>query len=265
MATKVSLKTDAPKQQPLPAMEPDAAEMAMITGDHESQLPATLQKPPAFGEVTGEFDQSDIRIPKLEMVHGVGDLSEVFAPGDIIYNGELKLAGKGEPIHMSVLSIRKFYRESLPYDPDRDVMARIFATAEEVAAAGLTSEWDDKTPPTVDKVAEMRVAIECPEGVDRELFPICVQVPTAEGKTAVMRFALAVFTVHRTSYAPVAKQVFSAAAMTLKGKLPAGRWRLATLREKRGGNVVTVPSFRLISRYTDPVVDYFYSNLNWDK
>lgn len=266
MATKVKLSTTPSETPDLPGADADVdtAAVAEINGEGypESMLPAVLQAAPAFGEVTGEFDQTDIKIPKLEMVHGVGDLSTSFTPGDLIYNGDTKIAGKGEPIHLSVLSIRKYYRESLKYDPDREIMPRVFATAEEVQAAGLTPEWDDKTPPTVDKVAELRIAIECPESetIDRELFPICIEL---EGK--VMRFALAVFSVHRTSYSPVAKQVFSAAAMTLKGRLPAGRWRLATLREKRGGNVVTLPSFRLVSRYTDPVVEYFYNTLNWDK
>lgn len=259
MATKVNLKN---KQQELPLQPaPDADAEALITGDHESHLPAALQTLPAFGTVTGEFDQTDMKIPRMELVQGVGDLSETFTPGDIVYNGDLLLAKKGEPLHMSVLSIRKYFRESMKYDSDREVLPRVFATTEEVKAAGLTAEWGpNDAPPTVDKVAELRVAIEAPESVDRELFPICVKLDDK-----VIRFALAVWTVQRTSYAPVAKQVFSAAAMSLREKLPAGRWRLVTLREKRGGHVVTIPSFRLISRYTDPVVEHFYREVNWDR
>jgi len=125
MPTKVSMKTKSNgKQKSKRAKETETVdhdEAMLVLGGEESSVPALLAKPLAFGVVEGELETSDIKLPRLELVHGVGELSKAFNPGDIIYNSGIKLASKGEPIYMSVLAIRKFFRESLPYDPDREV------------------------------------------------------------------------------------------------------------------------------------------------
>jgi len=263
MATKVSMNktktTKAKAKAQTPAVEVDENEAAMILGER-SDVVALAPQPMNYGGVGGEVDMTDMKIPRLELVHGVGELSKTFNPGDIVYNSILKLASKGEPVHLSVLSIRKFYRESLPYDPNSDEIGRVFQTLEEVHAAGLVSEWINNQKPGVAKVAELRVALECPRSEDEDMFPLAV-VNEAGKATS---FAIASWFVTKTAYAPVAKQVFSAAAMLLRNSLPAGRWRLHTVREERNGNVSTIPVFRFVGKYPPEVIDFFNTAINWD-
>jgi hypothetical protein len=252
MATKV-----APKPKKTDVAEYDHNEAALVQGGGAGALAGQM----SFGGVEGELDRSDFQMPKLELVHGVGDLSALFDAGDIVYNSCVKLASKNEPVFLAVLAVRKFYRESLPYDPDRDTPSRVFLTAEEASDAGLTTQWDNETgaPPQVDKVAEIRVAIECPDGVDPDTFPLVCDA----GESGIYRFAVATWYVSRTAYAPVAKPIFNAAAMLLRDNVHAGRWRLATNRVKKSGNVVTMPVFRFDKRYPEAVVKFFETNVRW--
>ena len=266
MATKVNMnkskttsKSKAKTKTKAEAVPVDAGEEALVLGTR-TDVESIAARQMTFGEVGGEVDITDMKIPRLELTHGVGELSKVFNPGDIIYNGIIKLAEKGDPVHMSVLSIRKFYRESLKYDPNSDVVGRVFQTLEEVHAAGFTSEWINNKPPGVAKVAEIRVAIECPNEEYKDSFPLTA---IAEDGTEYS-FGIASWYVTKTAYAPVAKQVFSAAAMLLKGNLPAGRWRLHTIREERNGNVITLPVFRFVGKYPQEVFDFFNSVVNWN-
>jgi len=133
---------------------------------------------------------------------------------------------------------------------------------DEVQEAGLSVSWGrDGSKPEVDKVAEIRVAIECPEGVDSDLFPL--EHTDSEGATR--NFGVAIWYVTRTSYGPVAKQIYSAAAMMLRSCLASGRWRLVTVREEKNGNVITLPVFRFEKRYPADVVEFFEKEINWNQ
>jgi len=259
MATKV--KSNSTARKSTRSRKSNTKEEALIQRPVDGEtVPDVVREPMTYGQIEGDMDMSDLKMPRLDMVHGVGELSKTFNPGDLVYNECLVLAEKGTPIFLSVLSGRKYYRESLPYDPDREEMPRLFGSAAEAEAAGLSTSWQDNRPPDVDKVAEFRIVIEAPEGLDTSAFPLGIE---ADGKEYF--FAPAVWRVSRTAYGPVARQVFSAAALTLKNCLPAGRWKLNTVREERNGNVITLPVFRQSGRYPDAVVEFFNTSVNWEQ
>jgi hypothetical protein len=215
----------------------------MIAGEETTAMtvaPSVL--PPAvIGQATGDVDKTDIKLPRLELVYGVGELVENFSMGDVVYNHELCLVHKGETLRLTVASIQKYYIEDLPYEPSREVMPRLFATKEEVQAAGLWVTWDTngQRKPPVAECADILMVIECPEGVDDSLFPLCY----TEGDKSIS-LAVAKFTVRKTSYTRVAKPIFSAQKFFLRDSLLLGRWELQTEIKKLGNNMVTTPSLR---------------------
>jgi hypothetical protein len=211
------------------------------------------------GQAGGDIDEGDIRLPRLELVYGVGELSENFDAGDIVYNKELLLATKGNQVFMTVIKIRKYYMEDLPFDPNREEMARSFNTKEEVTAAGLWVDWNmngQKKPP-VAECADLMVMVECPEGMDDSLFPWVYT--DAAGKSTSL--TVAAWTVRKTSYTRVAKPVFSAMAFGLRDNLLAGRWCLHTERKKSGDFVTTLPVFRNIGRNDEAFVTWMRQQL----
>ena len=78
------------------------------------------------GGLEGEFDRSDLQIPGLNLVQSVGPLSELFQPGQMVYNKEEVL---GLPAEVTLLRLRKFFQEKLPYGSE--VLPRRFNTQAE--------------------------------------------------------------------------------------------------------------------------------------
>ncbi len=229
-ATTDKAKTDTP--------DVDAEALAVVEGSDEA---VAVYRPTAeLGQVAGDIDKSDIRFPKLEMVHGVGEASKTFNPGEVVFNQELKLVDKGEPLLMTVLSLTKYYQEALPFDPSGETRPRTFNTKEEVAEAGLWTEWRNNEKPPINECATLLVAGEAPEGIDDSVVPMGF---TEENGTQ-RSIAVAMWTVRNTSYTRVAKQIISAQAFFLKDTLLKGRWELRTSRVTSGDFVVTIPKFK---------------------
>jgi len=219
---------------------------------------AVARRPTAeVGKISGDVDASDIKFPRLEMVYGVGAVSELFDAGDIVYNGNLRLAAKGEPVHMTVASLSKYYAEVIPFDPTGETRARIFATKDEVKEAGLWVEWRNNEKPPVSECATLLVIVECPAGVDDSSFPLSF----TEADGTVRSLGIAEWTVRNTSYTRVAKQVISAQAFFLRDSLLRGRWELRTLRQKAGDFVTTLPAFRCIGTNSDLFQEFLTKNL----
>jgi hypothetical protein len=102
----------------------------------ESQV-AIAGEAPEKG-IFGEFGSDDIKLPRLNLVNKVGDLSNLFTPGAWVLKKEHQLTDvvKGEAGSLKVIAVRLKveYQESLPYDPN--VRPRVFATAEQVRLNG---------------------------------------------------------------------------------------------------------------------------------
>ena len=123
--------------------------------------------------VAGEVDGTDVRFPKLQIVQGVGPLSEVkgLNKGDVVLDGEFKLFdGEGEPVEFTVCQIGKRYEENLPYDSED--IPRVVNTQQEVNQLGGTTQGSKEggkyIPPSWRAIAEAIIAIKAPESMKKE-------------------------------------------------------------------------------------------------
>lgn len=238
---KTSLKNVASEA----AKTPDAVALAEVE-ESTAVAPADVSSLMTVGAVTGSVSPRDLLIPRLSIVQSVGHLSEVFTPGDIVLNNEVRLMAynkeKVSVLECLVLSIAKSYEERLPYSPTGPWPQK-FKTLEEVLAAGLTLDWvKGKPEPTAREVAETLILLKKPKDVE------CVSFSYTLGNA---EYALAVWTLRSTAYSRAAKKIFSAAAIELhKTGLESGKWTLSTSREQINGNWIFVPVLRLTGTNT---------------
>ena len=117
----------------------------------------------------------DMVIPRLQIAQKVGPLSEVkeLDFGDLVLGESCRIAGAGEPVLLTVLACRKYFRENLKYDRTGP-KPRIWDTESELQAAGMTLEWKgqkpNSIPPTAVPIADADVLIEKPEDLETPVF-----------------------------------------------------------------------------------------------
>lgn len=231
---------------------PEPSEVALA--EVEETLPAA-QAPVALaiGTVAGDIGSRDLIIPRLNITQNVGDLSETFEGGDLVYNKETVLAAKEVPINLTVLSIKKTFEQRLAYDPNGP-RPEVYDTVEEVVAAGHWIDWRNNEPPPVKEVATMLVFLEEPEGVDALGF---------NHKFGDKRYALALWTLRGTAYNRAAKKIFSASRIELAADgILYGSWVLHTERAQVGGNWIFVPVLRLTGKNPPELVEFIREGLS---
>jgi hypothetical protein len=247
---KKSFKDKERDEAPETAIDTEA--LAEVEGGPASMATTDANLSLSLGQVTGSIEQRDLIIPRLAIVQGVGELSEVFTPGDLVLNRDTLLVPKEEPLELTVLSIRKTYEERLPYDPNGP-RPKTWATREEVVADGLHTEWVNNEPPPVREVGTILTLIKQPKDIESLSFN-----QEYDGE----RFGIAVWTVRNTAYSRAAKKVFSAAAIELaQSGLLAGKWELFTKREQINSNYVFVPHLTLVGKHPAEFVEFIKTQL----
>jgi hypothetical protein len=220
----------------------DEVDPLAVPGD-ASDLPAAWERPegenlPAIPDKSAPLERSDFITPKLHLVQRVGDLSVGFLQGSWVLNKELQLTKEvGEPLNVIILEHPlKFFIEHLPFDPTGP-RSRTFHTVEEVEAAGLSLEWDNKNNirATCDRAARVLLLILKPEALDSENgFGMTVE---GIGPCAVASWLLV-----NTSYATAAKRIFTAEKLDLNGKsIYSLQWTLKSVPAKVGGYNIFAP------------------------
>lgn len=202
--------------------------------------------------VVGEVDSTEVRFPKLQVVQGVGPLSEIeeFRKGDIVLNQELKIGGIDTPVEITVLQIGKSYEEVVDYESDD--IPRVVNTKEEVLKLGGTTDghrdggqW---VRPTWRAVAEALICIKAPDSLSED------EIETHFGFESPgdpdSRFAFAKWTIKGVAYKFAAVEIFSAAAMYYRDGLKNGSFSLSTTKRSFGPNTVMVPVVKKGSRNT---------------
>ncbi|MFI3244306.1 MAG: hypothetical protein R3Y56_08645, partial [Akkermansia sp.] len=179
----------------------DAAEVS-----NESATTAIAQTDTAqLGTISGEIEQGDIIIPRLNIVQNVGALGELFDAGQIVLNQETPLVKEGEAIELTVLNVRKVFQENVSYDSDE--RPAVYNTLEEVKAAGGSIEWGaNGEKPSFLPVLHTQVLIKAPEGAEGA-FPF-----EFEGAS----YALALWTIKGVAYTRAGKNIVTAARFALK-------------------------------------------------
>lgn len=202
---------------------------------------------PTMGAVVGEIDNSDITIPRLNIVQGVGNLAELFTPGQIVLNQETVLSNGTTPVEITVFSARKQFVENLGFE--EEARPKVFDTLDEVHAAGGTINWIGDTRPTYVPVLHANILIKAPDGV-QGAFPLAYN-----GE----EYALAVWSLRGVAYGKAGKNILTAAKFGLRDGLFNGKWTLTTKREKFGRNSVFVPVLRNVGRHDADFVKFVTS------
>ncbi len=225
------------------------ADITDVTDDtrQESELATVPAAPLQLGTIAGDISPGDLRLPRLQLVHGVGSLSEMFHPGDVVLGGDNLLVEKGQPLDMIVLSARQYWKEYCgagKYDPNH--RPATYLTEEEVIAVGGTTRWENGIGPTFNRAMTLTLLIKQPKDVVCGLFGINLKDDV---------YAPAVWDVDKSAYRRVAPQVLTAAQFALRARgLLSGLFQLVTKTEKINGNNTIVPAFKLIGHNDDEVI-----------
>jgi len=203
------------------------------------------------GDVTGETAGQGLRLPRLQITYGVGNLAKTFAPGDIVYGGDNLLAHKQEKLTIVIFKAVEYWREymdSAAYDAG--LRPRNFATEAEANANGGITKWpprgSDGPKPNFSPAMDISMLIEKPANIVCGLFGIEI-----ENK----EYGVAIWTVDKTTYRRVAPYLKMCRQFSLRKRgLLSGRFELHTTIEQIGGRVGPVPNLRLAGHTSDEFI-----------
>tara|TARA_Y100001938_G_scaffold151214_1_gene247642 strand:+ start:678 stop:1421 length:744 start_codon:yes stop_codon:yes gene_type:complete len=240
MPTKTSLKEETTKEEIVSA----AGEDIVVGTTPYAMVPQTQ------AGVSGDFDLTDITFPKLQLVHGIGPLSDEFAKGGIVLDGETLISDGDQEVDITVVKIAKMFEENIPFETGE--IPRIVATKAELLELGGDTEYgprDPKTgksePPSWKPIADALICIKDPTGEDDTNFPY-----EYEGDN----YAFAMWRIKNSAYRRAAVPIFTAATMYYRQGLRTGSFKLTTEKAKFGQNTVVVPKLVKGTRHSEDFV-----------
>lgn len=197
---------------------------------------------------------SDIRLPRLQIVYGVGDLAMVYVPGDLVLGKENLLCHKSEPLNMIVLATYTYWKEyGTPEMNAQGLRPRAFATEKEVLANGGTTQWGPpgSPKPTFSKAIDLKILIRKPKDLVCGLFGTLLADDGFE-------YAPAIWTADKKAYGRVGPTIISNKNFALRTRgLISGLFELRVNIETTGNNpprVMPMPTFKLTGHNSDAVV-----------
>ncbi len=203
------------------------------------------------------LDMTGVRPPRLQLVYGVGTLSQSFNPGDLVLDGHL-VREKNKPLDVVLLNVRQFVKQRLTPaewnegvqpqvfvcdDPNKDAIKEGMAMAE---AQGFRTRWENNAGPEVTPAADVIMLIRKPdETEDNGLFGI-----EFDGGS----WALAITSYDKTGYNVFSNETFRVVNYKLKKTgLFSGLWELKTRSHQTKGNPTQVMGFKF-KGILDPAV-----------
>ena len=220
----------------------EATAVAEAAGDIVEGAPQTGALTATGSGVLGDLDASDISFPRLQIVQGMGNLSENFKKGEIVLDGESMISDGPTPVEFTVCRIGKMFEENVDWDGGE--IPRI-VPKEQAVEIGGSFEWGSTgQKPDWLPIAD---ALICIKGEDPEVFPF-----DFDGGN----FAFALWRIKGTAYKRAAVPIFTAARMYYREGLRTGSFLLNTEKQSFGGKAVHVPKIRRGSRNTPDFADW---------
>jgi hypothetical protein len=198
----------------------------------------------ALGGFAGDTDDIRIKLPFLQIASGQGRLDK-FVKGSVVIGSESLIAGPGEPVLITLLSVQTFWKEyTSGADFDPNYIPKTYATKADVIKAGGTVEWSAGKPPSYKTAGVMRLLVKQPQGVVCGLFG----VPVGDALYAPVQWGVDKTAAQETL--PVIKRDMSF-SLNKRGML-AGIYELRTKVVKfSNGHSTFAPSIKLVAYHTD--------------
>jgi hypothetical protein len=202
------------------------------------------------GELAGERTSEDVSFPWLNIAYGVGGLAQKgFNPGDVVLDDEYLLAKSGDPVLFIPVKSFLFWKEYLTQDMwAAGQTPKVFATLDEVKAAGGTTEWANGQGPTYSRAMDLRLLVQKPEGLVCGMFGLDLQ-----GKV----YAPARWSLDKTAFKRAGGPIIQAHdyALAKTGGMIGGTFEVRTHRSKTAsGNTTVIPVTRLVQTNSPELV-----------
>lgn len=133
---------------------------------------------PRSGKVDADgFDDTDVRMPRLQIVNGNGAMSRIYNQGELVYADHIIFGTPQKDVHRLMrfvpLGLKKQFRSNLS---EEEVAAgdqpQVFNSKEEILSfdSEATFEWVDNEKPRYSPTCRALLVIELPEGVEHPAF-----------------------------------------------------------------------------------------------
>lgn len=213
---------------------------------------------PGFNDEDIGFE--DIMLPRLNLVYGVGDLSQIYNPGEWVLNGSLvihvpanpvkKVAGY-PPLNLTVLGFKK---RQYVEKKDGGERGNLFNTTAEVVAAGGTLDYKESESTKkalYHTLATALILVQKPDHIPDEEHLVFAH--ECEGKY----YSLALWGMKSTMFTHAAKKIFTAKKLGhLKGGYPTFAWNLTTKFETKYEQPTPIPVLTAGSKNTPAFADF---------
>lgn len=238
---KTSLKDSVQQNYAAEQAAPASAETAIAVVENETVENQLVANESFFNndDLVGEWSSKDLILPRLNIVHGVGGLSEHFSPGQLVINRSQVVGSPTQSVELTVLRIKKYYEEKLPFQSE--VMPRVFQTEAAARQAGLTTTRNKVEGCGIyQEVGDCELLVKSPNEDDPEgnfLFEF-----------GGNRYARVLFTVKGVSFRAANAFLTTSVLNRNQGGLAPVRWSLVTERVKFGTNMTWIPRVQVIGR-----------------
>ena len=207
------------------------------------------------GQVEGQVDRSDIKLPRVNLVQKAGKLGDDFKAGAVVLAREVLLSDGSSPVNVIILSIRKQYQESLPYD-EAGPTPKLLDTAEQVLEAGGSLQFGDDN--LYKEMATALCLVEAPAGANQDVLDSYFFYE-ADGKA----YCMALWTFAGSAYNHAAKKLITAGTYGhLKDGYTKGNWAFTTEKRVWNGNTFYVPNPKPAGRTTPEFQEWAHALVN---
>ena len=208
---------------------------------------------PPLGQISGEITASDVEMPYLKIVQGVGESSVKYMAGSIVMSNHVLAKPSqdptqpSEPVYLTVLKGKKVYREKIPWGQRGNARGRMVDTLHEVESAGGTINGPD-----ANWGEEMRATILIRATTPEMKALFNLEAPNGD------KYALSMWYLNGVTWS-AARTIIAAAATTLTKGCYTWEWKLQVRKEQYGRGVCFVPKLALAAEHSADTLSWIRS------